>query len=96
MKIHLVASNEEKYSPKKTKMNIALKYSKLEDYVSVIIFKSILEVTFQNMSLNNINNQFPGCLPRKVIKAVCKNIIDGKLQRAGFKEGLVFKQQENI
>ena len=44
MKIHLTASDEEKYSTKETKMNIALKYSVVEDYISVIIFKNILKV----------------------------------------------------
>ena len=44
MKIHLVGSDQEQYKAKKTRMNIALKFSKLENYVSVIIFKSIIEV----------------------------------------------------
>ena len=45
MKIHLVGSEEEEYKAKKTRMNIALKFSKLENYVSVIIFKSVIEVS---------------------------------------------------
>ena len=44
MKIHLVGSEEEQYKAKMTRMNIALKFSKLENYVSVIIFKSVIEV----------------------------------------------------
>ena len=48
MKIHHIASDEEKYSTKETKMNIALRYSLTEDYVSVIVFKSIFkEILFQ-------------------------------------------------
>ena len=44
MKIHLVASDEEQFYSQKTQMNIALKYSVVEDFISVIIFKSILKV----------------------------------------------------
>ena len=44
MKLHLAASDEENYSSKKYQMNIALKYTVIEDSISVIIFKSILQV----------------------------------------------------
>ena len=97
MKIHLVASKEERYSTKKTKMNIALKYSKLEDYVSVIIFKSFLEVNVEDKFIKqSLSFDIPGCLPRKVLQAVCENYIDRREQRFGFKEDLVLQQQENL
>ena len=44
MKIHLLSSDEEIFSAKTIRMNIALKYSAREDYMSGILFNSILEV----------------------------------------------------
>ena len=96
MKIHLVASNEEKYSTKKTKMNIALKYSKQEDYVSVIIFKSFLEVILIFFITPRLAFPIPGSVPGKVLQAVCENNTDRKKQRFNFQEGLVLQQQENL
>ena len=43
-KIRLIASEEEKYETKKIKLNIALKFSTINDSISVIIFKSIIDV----------------------------------------------------
>ena len=58
MKIHLLALDEETYTSKTIQINIALKYSATEDYVSVILFKSILEVQIIGIEKSNMRYIF--------------------------------------
>ena len=44
LRLRLVSSSEENFDYKKNKLNIALKYDKYENKISVIVFKFCLEV----------------------------------------------------
>ena len=50
LKIPLIESDEEKYSSKSNRMNVALKFLPNENRISIIIFKCFLEVIFKNVS----------------------------------------------
>ena len=54
IKLPLLMSEEESYFSKRNKFNIALKYSKKENIMSVIIFKCFLEVKMILPIHNNI------------------------------------------
>ena len=58
MKINLLASDEEIYFTNTIRMNIALKYSSREDCISVILFKSILEVQIIVIEKSNMRYIF--------------------------------------
>ena len=50
LKIPLIESDEEKYSSKSNRMNVALKFLPNENRISIIILKCFLEVIFKNVS----------------------------------------------
>ena len=48
LRLRLISSSEENFDYKKNKLNIALKYDKYENKISIIVFKCYLEVSRRN------------------------------------------------
>ena len=48
LRLRLISSSEENFDYKKNKLNIALKFDKYENKISIIVFKCYLEVSRRN------------------------------------------------